>query len=108
MREIDVDAKVLAHVDRFEAAAHAFEAGKARAHRFQGYAHREAYAGRAERVVDVEAGGHVERHISFSERGLHAEARTRASDVELEWMEVGRRGQSIGTPEWARTRRGGV
>src|SRR5216683_3120777 len=96
MREVDVDAKVLSHVDRFEPASDAFEASQPRADGIERYAKRQADARRAQGVVDVEAGGHMQRYLRFAERSLHAKSRTRTSDAEVERMQVGRSRQTVG------------
>src|ERR1700680_2346450 len=96
MREVDVDAKVLGEIDRLEPAPHAFKTRKSSADGIQRHAQREADGGCAERVVDIEAGGHVQSDLRFAERGFHAKARTRTGDAQVEWMQIRRRCQTVG------------
>ena len=74
MREVDVDAKVLAQVDGLEPPPHALEAREAPADVLHLDAERQADARGAQRVVDVEFGGNVERHLGVAHRCLHAES----------------------------------
>src|SRR5258708_36003991 len=78
MREVDVDAKVLADVNRLEPAAHSFKAGNPRADGIERHAQRKAHAGRTKGVVDVEAGTHVKRDLPLADPRLRPEPRTRA------------------------------
>src|SRR5258708_33907883 len=95
MGEVDVDAKVLADLNRVEPSAAPFKAGEPRADGIQGHAQGQAHTGCAEGVVDVETGGHVKRDLCLTERGLHPEPRTRAGDAEVERMQVRGRRQTV-------------
>src|SRR5947207_14327049 len=77
MREVDVDAKVLAEIDGLEPAAHAFKSRQPAADVFDLHAQRKAHACRAERVVDVETGRNVQGDLPPPHGSLHAESRPR-------------------------------
>ena len=74
VREVDVDAKVLAEIDGFEPAAHALESGESTADVLDLHTQGKADPGGAERVVDVESRRDVQRDIGFPHRRLHAES----------------------------------
>jgi len=83
-------------VDRLEAAADSIETGETRPNRVDRHVESEAYARRAQSVVDVEASGHAQRDFGLSQRGAHSKARARPTDAEVERMEVGGSRQAVG------------
>src|SRR2546423_14954927 len=98
MREVDVNAKVLAQVDWLEPSSYSFKAGEPSADVFDLHAERKTYTRCAERVVDVEARRHVQRDLGLPQWRLHAESRPRPGDRKVERMQVRRGGQAVSPP----------
>ena len=105
MREVDVNAKVLAEVDWLEPSSYSFKSSEPAADVLDLHAERQAHPRGAERVVDVESRRNIQRDFRLPHGSFHSESRPRTGDGDVERMKVRRSCHSVCPPAGDRTPR---